>query len=266
MSNLAGGWSSSASTDLERLSRPSAGPRSRHGCARPGCSSSTSSLWPPRRGADRPWSRGRAPSCGRAGKPRTRSSRRSRCGLVSASRGLGQRRAAAHRRRRTGHRAGHRPDTFPRVARCSRTAGGPRRGARELPGGDGGATVIHHAGARTQVTVGWTDNHTAKLALAVAAEEAHLRGIALTVVTVPPEFDPQLVGSSTRRTTSPPSSPLIAALEAHYPRAPDQHHPPERRRKAGAERHWQPPPSSWSSAVITAASRGASEPVRSPRL
>ena len=75
-------------------------------------------------------------------------------------------------------------------------------------------------GARTQVTVGWTDNHTAKLALAVAAEEAHLRRIALTVVTVPPERDPQLVGI-----IDPPDheSALIAstaALEAHYPGLP----------------------------------------------
>jgi nucleotide-binding universal stress UspA family protein len=71
--------------------------------------------------------------------------------------------------------------------------------------------------ARTQVTVGWTDNHTAALALAAAAEEAHLRGIALTVVTVPPSFDPQLAGI-----IDPPNheSVLIgsvAALEEQYP-------------------------------------------------
>ena len=41
-------------------------------------------------------------------------------------------------------------------------------------------------GARSQVSVGWTDNRTAQLALHAAAEEAHLRGVALTVVTVPP--------------------------------------------------------------------------------
>lgn len=72
-------------------------------------------------------------------------------------------------------------------------------------------------GARTQVTVGWTDNHTAELAIAAAAEEAHLRGIALTVVTVPPWFDPHLAGI-----IEPPDheSALIAsaaALEEQYP-------------------------------------------------
>jgi nucleotide-binding universal stress UspA family protein len=72
-------------------------------------------------------------------------------------------------------------------------------------------------GARTQVTVGWTDSRTAELALAVAAEEAHLRGIALTVVTVPLEQDPQLAGI-----IDPPDheSPLIrsvASVETRYP-------------------------------------------------
>jgi nucleotide-binding universal stress UspA family protein len=72
-------------------------------------------------------------------------------------------------------------------------------------------------GARTQVTVGWTDNRTAELALEAAAEEAHLRGIALTIVTVPPVQDPQLAGI-----IEPPDheSPLIrsvAALEGRYP-------------------------------------------------
>jgi nucleotide-binding universal stress UspA family protein len=72
-------------------------------------------------------------------------------------------------------------------------------------------------GARTQVAVGWTDNRTAELALAVAAEEAHLRGIALTVLTVPPVRDPQLA-----EIIDPPDheSPLIrsvASVETRYP-------------------------------------------------
>ncbi len=72
-------------------------------------------------------------------------------------------------------------------------------------------------GARTQITVGWTDNHTAKLALWVAAEEADLRGIALTVVTVPPEFDPQLVGIIDPPNQESTLISSVAALEAHYP-------------------------------------------------
>jgi nucleotide-binding universal stress UspA family protein len=71
-------------------------------------------------------------------------------------------------------------------------------------------------GARTQVTVGWTDNHTAKLALRVAAEEAQLRGIALTVVTVPPERDPQLAGIIDPPDHESPLIASIAALEAQY--------------------------------------------------
>ena len=72
-------------------------------------------------------------------------------------------------------------------------------------------------GARTQVTVGWTDNHTAKLALAVAAEEAHLRGIALTVVTVPPDMDPQLAGIIDPPNHESALITSVAALEAQYP-------------------------------------------------
>ena len=49
-------------------------------------------------------------------------------------------------------------------------------------------------GAREQVTVGWTDGHTARLALEAAAEEAWLRGTALSILTVPPTVDPQLAG------------------------------------------------------------------------
>ena len=75
-------------------------------------------------------------------------------------------------------------------------------------------------GARSQVSVGWTDNRTAQLALHAAAEEAHLRGVALTVVTVPPVMDPQVVGI-----VEPPDheSPLIDAvgdLEDRYPGLP----------------------------------------------
>jgi nucleotide-binding universal stress UspA family protein len=75
-------------------------------------------------------------------------------------------------------------------------------------------------GARTQVTVGWTDNHTAELALAVAAEEAHLRGIALTVVTVPPERDPQLAGIIDPPDHESALIASVAALEAQFPGLP----------------------------------------------
>ena len=75
-------------------------------------------------------------------------------------------------------------------------------------------------GARTQVTVGWTEGHTARLALDAAAEEAHLRGAVLSIVTVPPVMDPQLEGI-----VPPPDheSALIDAvgdLEDRYPGLP----------------------------------------------
>jgi nucleotide-binding universal stress UspA family protein len=72
-------------------------------------------------------------------------------------------------------------------------------------------------GARNQVSVGWTDKRSAQLALHAAAEEAQLRHAALSVVTVRPVLDPQVVGI-----IEPPNqeSPLIAAigdLEQRYP-------------------------------------------------
>ena len=82
-------------------------------------------------------------------------------------------------------------------------------------------TVAPHSfiapGARSQVSVGWTDNHTAQLALGAAAEEAHLRGCALTVVTVPPSFDPQLAGIIDPPNQESTLIESIAGLEAQYP-------------------------------------------------
>jgi nucleotide-binding universal stress UspA family protein len=72
-------------------------------------------------------------------------------------------------------------------------------------------------GAREQVTVGWTDSRTADLAMAAAAEEAHLRGIALTIVAVPPPFDPQLAGIIDPPNPESALIESVAALESRYP-------------------------------------------------
>ena len=75
-------------------------------------------------------------------------------------------------------------------------------------------------GARTQVTVGWSEGYNARLALEAAAEEAHLRGAVLSVVSVPPVPDPRLAGIVP---TPDDESALIDAvgdLEDRYPGLP----------------------------------------------
>jgi nucleotide-binding universal stress UspA family protein len=75
-------------------------------------------------------------------------------------------------------------------------------------------------GARSQITVGWTAGHTARLALEAAAEEARLRGAALTVLTVPPGLDPQLVGIVARPDQEPALIDAVGKIEDRYPGLP----------------------------------------------
>ena len=72
-------------------------------------------------------------------------------------------------------------------------------------------------GARSQVTVGWTEGHTARLALEAAAEEAHLRGAALSIVTVPPVLDPQLVGIVAAPDQESALIHAVGKIEGRYP-------------------------------------------------
>jgi nucleotide-binding universal stress UspA family protein len=71
--------------------------------------------------------------------------------------------------------------------------------------------------ARIQVTVGWTEGHTARLALDAAAEEAYLRGAALSVLTVPPVLDPQLVGVVAPPDQEPALIAAVGKIEDRYP-------------------------------------------------
>jgi nucleotide-binding universal stress UspA family protein len=63
-------------------------------------------------------------------------------------------------------------------------------------------------GLREQVSVGWTDSRTARLALDAAAEEARLRGDPLNVATVSPVLHPQA-----QRVIEPPD-PEPALIDA----------------------------------------------------
>ena len=75
-------------------------------------------------------------------------------------------------------------------------------------------------GARPQITVGWTDNHTADRALAVAAEEAHLRGSALIVLTCRRTRDPDRVGTIDPQIHEEALLASVTALETRYPGLP----------------------------------------------
>jgi nucleotide-binding universal stress UspA family protein len=72
-------------------------------------------------------------------------------------------------------------------------------------------------GARTQVTVGWSEGYNARLALAAAAEEAHLRGAVLSVVSVPPVIDPRLVGIVPTPDHESALIDAVSDLEHRYP-------------------------------------------------
>jgi nucleotide-binding universal stress UspA family protein len=75
-------------------------------------------------------------------------------------------------------------------------------------------------GARNQVTVGWTEGHTARLALDAAAEEAHLRGAVLSIVTVPPVRDPQLEGIVPAPDHESALIEAVGVVEGRYPGLP----------------------------------------------
>ena len=75
-------------------------------------------------------------------------------------------------------------------------------------------------GARTQVTVGWSEGHNARLALAAAAEEAHLRGAVLSVVSVPPVSDPRLDGIVPAPDHESALIDAVGELEDRYPGLP----------------------------------------------
>jgi nucleotide-binding universal stress UspA family protein len=75
-------------------------------------------------------------------------------------------------------------------------------------------------GARSQVTVGWTEGHTARIALEAAAEEAQLRGAALTVLTVPPVRDPQLAGIIPPPDQESALIDAVGVIEDRYPGLP----------------------------------------------
>ena len=70
---------------------------------------------------------------------------------------------------------------------------------------------------RNQITVGWTEGHTARLALQAAAEEAHLHDAALTVLTVPPVADPQLAGIITPHDQESALIFAVGEIEDRYP-------------------------------------------------
>jgi nucleotide-binding universal stress UspA family protein len=72
-------------------------------------------------------------------------------------------------------------------------------------------------GARTQVTVGWSEGYNARLALAAAAEEAHLRGAVLAVVSVPPVRDPRLEGIVPAPDHESALIDAVGDLEDRYP-------------------------------------------------
>ena len=75
-------------------------------------------------------------------------------------------------------------------------------------------------GARTHVTVGWTEGHAARLALDAAAEEAHLRGAVLSIVTVPPVRDPQLEGIVPAPDQESALIEAVSDVEGRYPGLP----------------------------------------------
>ena len=75
-------------------------------------------------------------------------------------------------------------------------------------------------GARSQVTVGWTEGHTARLALDAAAEEAHLRGADLSVLTVPPVQDPQVAGIIPAPNQESALIDAVGEIEDRYPGLP----------------------------------------------
>jgi nucleotide-binding universal stress UspA family protein len=72
-------------------------------------------------------------------------------------------------------------------------------------------------GARTQVTVGWSEGYNARLAMAAAAEEAHLRGAVLTVVSVPPASDPRLAGIVPTPDHESALIDVVGEIEHRYP-------------------------------------------------
>ncbi len=75
-------------------------------------------------------------------------------------------------------------------------------------------------GARSQITVGWTAGHTSRLALDAAAEEAHLRGAALSILTVAPAMDPQLTGIVAPPDQESALIDAVGAVENRYPGLP----------------------------------------------
>jgi nucleotide-binding universal stress UspA family protein len=75
-------------------------------------------------------------------------------------------------------------------------------------------------GARTQVTVGWAEGHSARLALHAAAEEAHLRGGILSIVSVPPGRDPRLDGIVPAPDHESTLIHAVGELEDRYPGLP----------------------------------------------
>ncbi len=75
-------------------------------------------------------------------------------------------------------------------------------------------------GARSQTTVGWTEGHTARLALEAAAEEAHLRSAALTILTVPPVPDPQVAGIIASPDQESALIDAVGEIEDRYPGMP----------------------------------------------
>ena len=119
----------------------------------------------------------------------------------------------------------------------------PRPFVRGLPqvGGRGGGSRVLVPGARPQITVGWTDNHTADRALAVAAEEAHLRGSALIVLTVPPAREPG-PGRDHRPADPRRGAPRVRDRPRDsLPGPSDRRRPPDRRRPAGVDRDGSQP-------------------------
>jgi nucleotide-binding universal stress UspA family protein len=75
-------------------------------------------------------------------------------------------------------------------------------------------------GARTQVTVGWAEGHSARLALDAAAEEARLRGAVLSIVTVPPDRDQRLDGIVPAPDHESALIDAVSQLQDRYPGLP----------------------------------------------
>ena len=75
-------------------------------------------------------------------------------------------------------------------------------------------------GARSQITVGWTGGHAARLALESAAEEAHLRCATLSVLTVPPVADPRVAGIIATPDQESALIDAVGEIEDRYPGLP----------------------------------------------